>query len=161
MSTMKALISILAAGSGLLYLVSGESHKHIKSVFLLLLFFPFCLLLSFILQLIIQQFSHSWPVLWTFPLFSLFRKDRNILHVGCSVWKSLCLFLFPMFAKWKPKEDRYFVQVYTSIQIHAGAETHLPSLSISWFYFIFCNYTILFFSITVNTLGPWLSLYYW
>ena len=97
MSTMKALISILAAGPGLLYLVSGESHKHIKSVFLLLLFFPFRLLLSFILQFIIHQFSHSWPILWTFSLFSLFRKDRNILHIGCSVW----VFVYFCFQCWQ------------------------------------------------------------
>lgn len=56
----------------------------------------------------------------------------------------ICLILLSMFLKWKLKEDKCFVQVYTAIQIQAGDEAQLPSLSISWFCLIFCNRTTSF-----------------
>lgn len=153
MST-EALISILAAGPGLLYLLSiwGKSQTYKVCVPSTLIFsFPFAsIFYSLIYHSIILSVSAYFM---NFFLFSLFRKDKNILHKVCSVWKSFCLFLFPIFAKWKPKDDKCFMQIYTSIQIHARVGTHLPSLSSSWFYFIFCNYTTLFFPLQSTLLG--------
>lgn len=149
----EALISILPSGPGLLYLLGiWESHKCIKSVFLLFLIFPFLLLLSFILQFIIRYFSQSLPILWTFS-FSLFSEKIGIFFIkGVQYERVFVYFCFQCLQNGNP-EDKCFMQVYTSIQIHAGAETHLPSLSISWFYFIFCNYTILFFPLQSTFLG--------
>lgn len=84
--------STITAALGFCTFMSGDSHTHIRSEsFLSLIFlFPFAFFLLFIMLfsiLLLNNFLIHYLFNVLSLLFLSFQKNRNILHIACSIWK--------------------------------------------------------------------------